>query len=91
MSGTDGRTDCVQVKSNVRTMQFAIMAQSRREMSQTDRTHPRYFLSRVRVSIRPRFFYTPKNRKPLSPAYFDPRCGDKQRNWNRQNRGNSVV
>ena len=41
-------------------MQFAILAQSRREMSQTDRIHPRYFLSRVRVSIRPRFFYTPK-------------------------------
>ena len=37
-------------------MQFAILAQSRREMSQTDRIHPRYFLSRVRVSIRPRFF-----------------------------------
>ena len=37
------------------------------------------------------FFYTPKNRKPLSPAYFDPRCGDKQRNWKRQNRGNSAV
>ena len=41
---------------DVRRMQFAIMAQSRREMSQTDRIHPRYFLSRVRVSIRPRFF-----------------------------------
>ena len=46
-------------------MQFAILAQSPREMSQTDRIHPRYFLSRVRVSIRPRFFYTPKNPKPL--------------------------
>ena len=44
-------------------MQFAILAQSHREMSQTDRTHPRYFLSRVRVSIRPRFFYTPKKPK----------------------------
>ena len=32
-------------------MQLAIMAQSRREMSQTDRIHPRYFLLRVRVSI----------------------------------------
>ena len=29
---------------DVRTMQFAILAQSRREMSQTDRIHPRYFL-----------------------------------------------
>ena len=37
------------------------------------------------------FFIRQKNRKPLSPAYFDPRCGDKQRNWKRQNRGNSVV
>ena len=37
-------------------MQFAILAQSPQEMSQTDRIHPRYFLSRVRVSIRPRFF-----------------------------------
>ena len=37
------------------------------------------------------FFYTPKNCKPLSPAYFDPRCGDKQRNWKPQNGGISVV
>ena len=37
-------------------MQFAILAQSPREMAQTDRILPRYFLSRVRVSIRPRFF-----------------------------------
>ena len=43
------------LSGDVRTMQFAILAQSRREMSQTDRIHPRYFLSRVRVSIRPRF------------------------------------
>ena len=41
---------------HVRRMQFAMMAQSPREMSQTDRIHPRYFLSRVRVSIRPRIF-----------------------------------
>ena len=82
---------CLKLSGDVRTMQFAILAQSRREMSQTDRIHPRYFLSRVRVSIRPRFFVSPKNRKPLSPAYFDPRCGDKQRNRKRQNRGNSVV
>ena len=37
-------------------MQFAILAQSPREMALTDRILPRYFLSRVRVSIRPRFF-----------------------------------
>ena len=37
-------------------MQFAILAQSPREMALTDRILQRYFLSRVRVSIRPRFF-----------------------------------
>ena len=35
-------------------MQFAILAQSPREMALTDRILPRYFLSRIRVSIRPR-------------------------------------
>ena len=49
-------------------MQFAILAQSPREMALTDRILPRYFLSRVRVSIRPRFFYTPKNPRPNQPA-----------------------
>ena len=49
------------VKSvDVRTMQLAIMDQTRREMSQTDRIHPRYFLLRVRVSIRPRYFVNAK-------------------------------
>ena len=52
------------LSGDVRTMQFAILAQSPREMALTDRILPRYFLSRVRVSIRPRFFYTPKNPKP---------------------------
>ena len=37
-------------------MQFAILAQSPREMALTDRILPRYFLSRVRVSIRHRIF-----------------------------------
>ena len=46
---------------DVRRLQVAILAQSPREMSQTDRILPRYFLSRVRVSIRPRIFYTRKN------------------------------
>ena len=41
---------------DVRRMQFAILARSPREMYQTDRIQPRYFLSRVRVSIRPRIF-----------------------------------
>ena len=49
-------------------MQFAILAQSPREMALTDRILPRYFLSRVRVSIRPRFFYTPKNPRPNQPV-----------------------
>ena len=35
-------------------------------MSQTDRILPRYFLSRVRVSIRARIFYTPKNPEPVA-------------------------
>ena len=49
------------VKSvDVRTMQFVILAHSPREMSQTDRIHPRYFLLRVRVSIRPRYFVNAK-------------------------------
>ena len=48
-------------------MQFAILAQSPREMSQTYRIHPRYFLSRVRVSIRPRFFIRQKT--PNQPAH----------------------
>ena len=41
-------------------------------MTQTDRILPRYILSRVRVSVRPRIFYTPKNPEPIvnteSPA-----------------------
>ena len=40
----------------VRKLQVAILARSPREMSQTDRILPRYFLSRVRVSVRPRIF-----------------------------------
>ena len=45
------------VKSvDVRRLQVAILARSPREMSQTDRILTRYFLSRVRVSVRPRIF-----------------------------------
>ena len=76
---------------DVRRLQVVILALSPRDMSQTNRILPSYILSRVRVSVRPRIFFTRKNRKPQSPAYFDPRCGDKQRNWKPQNRGNSVV
>ena len=48
------------LSGDVRTMQFVFLAQSPREMSQTDRIHPRYFLLRVRVSIRPRYFVNAK-------------------------------
>ena len=41
---------------DVLRLQVAILARSPREMSQTDRILPRYFLSRVRVSVRPRIF-----------------------------------
>ena len=51
---------------DVRIIQMAILAQSPREMSQTDRILPRYFLSRVRVSIRPRIFVYGKNPEPVS-------------------------
>ena len=52
----------VSLSVDVRRLQVAILARSPREMSQTDRILPRYFLSRVRVSVRPRiFFYTRKN------------------------------
>ena len=50
-------------------MQFAILAQSPREMALTDRILPRYFLSRVRVSIRPRFvLYAKKTQTSLRPG-----------------------
>ena len=45
---------------DVRRLQVGILARSPREMSHTDRILPRYFLSRVRVSVRPRIFYTLK-------------------------------
>ena len=54
---------------DVRRMQFAILSQSPREMALTDRILPRYFLSRVRVSIRPRFFlYAKKNQTSPRPG-----------------------
>ena len=49
------------LSGKVRRLQVAILARSPREMSQTDRILPRYFLSRVRVSVRPRFFVIRKN------------------------------
>ena len=62
-------------------MQFAILDRSPREMYQTVRIHPRYFLSRVRVSIRPRIFLYAKK-----PQKVDRRSVvDKQLNLNGRN------
>ena len=44
------------LSGDVRRITLAIVAQSPREMSQTDRIHPRYFLLQIRVSIRRRIF-----------------------------------
>ena len=69
-------------------MQLAILAQSPREMSQTDRIHPRYFLSRVRVSIRPIILLYAKKPHPTvaRPAAVDRRSvADKQLNLNARN------
>ena len=52
---------------DVRRMQLAILAQSPREMSQTYRILPRYFLSRVCVSIRPRIFLYDKTNRTSRP------------------------
>ena len=74
-------------------MQLAILAQSPREMSQTDRIHPSYFLSRVRVSIRPRILLYAKKPHPTvaRPATVDRRSvADKQLNLNGRNPFNAV-
>ena len=84
---------------DVRKLQVAILARSPREMSQTDRILPRYILSRVRVSVRPRiFFFTRKEPKPDSPAcclfqvvYGSALRPDKQLNWKLQNRPSWVA
>ena len=52
---------------DVRRMQFAILAQSPREMALTDRILPRYFLSRVRVSILHRIFLYAKKPQTSHP------------------------
>ena len=57
---------------HVRKLQVAILAQSFREMSLTDRILPRYILSRVRVSVRPRIFlYAKKSQTTVAriPIY----------------------
>ena len=66
-------------------MQFAILAQSRRQMSQTDRILPRYFLLRVRISIRPRYFLnakTPKTTAAQSPTGQRHRPSERRNNLN---------
>ena len=60
---------CLSLFVGVRKRHVVILARSPREMSQTDRILPRYILSRVRVSVRPRnFFIREKKPKPDSPA-----------------------
>ena len=70
---------------DVRKLQVAILARSPQEMSQTDRILPRYILSRVRVSVRPRIFvYAKKPQTTVArPAAVDHRsAADKRLNWN---------
>ena len=64
-------------------MQFAFLAQFPREMSQTDRTHPRYFLLRIRVSIRSRYFVNAK--KPNTTAAARSMTGQRHRPSDRRN------
>ena len=76
------------LSGDVRRMQFAIIDRSPREMSQTDRIHLRYFLSRFRVSIRARIFvYAKKPQTTVArPAAVDRRSvADKQLNLNGRN------
>ena len=68
---------------DVRRMQFAFIAQFPREMSQTDRIHPRYFLLRIRVSIRPRYFVNAK--KPNTTAAARSMTGQRHRPSDRRN------
>ena len=73
---------------DVRKVQVAILGRLPREMSQTDRILPRYFLSRVRVSIRPRIFLYAKKLQTIVArlAAVDRRSvADKQLNWNGHN------
>ena len=85
----DGIYTIIHHKSvDVRKLQVAILARSSREMSQTDRILPRYILSRVRVSLRPRIFlYAKKPQTTVArPAADDHRsAADKQLNWNGHN------
>ena len=76
------------LSGDVRKVQVAILGRLPREMSQTDRILPKYFLSRVRVSIRPRIFLYAKKPQTIvaRPAAVDRRSvADKQLNWNGHN------
>ena len=64
-------------------MQFAFLAQSPREMALTDRIHPKYFLLRIRVSIRPRYFVNAK--KPNTTAAARLMTGQRHRPSDRRN------
>ena len=64
-------------------MQFAFLAQSPREMALTDRINPRYFLLRIRVSIRPRYFVNAK--KPNTTAAARSMTGQGHRPSDRRN------
>ena len=73
---------------DVRKLQVAILARSPRKMSQTDRILPKYILSRVRVSVRPKKnLYAKKPQTTVArPAAVDHRsAADKQLNLNGHN------
>ena len=68
---------------DVRKRQVAILARSPREMSETDRILPRYILSRVRVSVRPRIvnpFTWVAQRQELSAKDVVAECSDQGSN-----------
>ena len=84
---------------HVRKLQVAILAQSFWEMSLTDRILPRYILSRVHVSVRPRNFFmrekTANHSRPHTdlrpPQLITAQRPDKQLNWKRRNPSSSVA
>ena len=76
----------------VRSLHVAILARSPREMSLIDRILPRYILSRIRVSVRPRIFvYAKKSPNQTRPHVGSALRPDKQMNWKQQNRPSWVA
>ena len=81
---------------HVRKLQVAILAQSFREMSLTDRILPRYILSRVRFGLE---LFTREKTANQSRPHTDLRPPqsitaqqpDKQLNWKRRNPSSSVA